>query len=305
MSIGTKLTAAKSVVTSSVATQLFKTKKHSPTILFGVGVIGVATTTVLACKATLKLEDVLNEHDETHEKMKAQLAFGQENYTQRDFDTDVKKLKYNTTREIVLMYGPAVLVGVASIVALTSSHVILTRRNAGLMVAYTALDRGMKEYHRRVVDEVGEEKARELRFGTDSREIAVQTDKGVQTKTVKHAKDGKANPYAMIFGPDTSRSWKPYPDHNYVFLRAVQQTANDNLQSKGFVFLNDVLNDLGIEKTSAGAITGWLRDGEGDGYIDFGIFDEGNEAAFFDFMTGRENVIWLDFNVDGSIWDKI
>jgi Family of unknown function (DUF6353) len=48
-------------------------------------------------------------------------------------------------------------------------------------------------------------------------------------------------------------------------------------------------------------VVGWLRDGEGDCYIDFGLFDEKNER----FALGWEQSIWLDFNVDGVIYDKL
>ena len=38
-----------------------KVEKHSPEILMGVGVVGVVTGTVMACRATLKLNDILEE----------------------------------------------------------------------------------------------------------------------------------------------------------------------------------------------------------------------------------------------------
>ena len=45
-------------------------QKHSPEILMGVGVVGVVTSTVMACKATMKLNDILEESKETRDKIK-------------------------------------------------------------------------------------------------------------------------------------------------------------------------------------------------------------------------------------------
>ena len=44
----------------------FQLKKHSPEILVVAGVVGTVASAVLACKATLKVDKVL---DETKEKM--------------------------------------------------------------------------------------------------------------------------------------------------------------------------------------------------------------------------------------------
>ena len=60
---------------------------------------------------------------------------------------------------------------------------------------------------------------------------------------------------------------------------------------------------LGIPRSQAGAVVGWVL-GEGDDYIDFGMFD-GNNMATRDFVNGYERSILLDFNVDGVIYDLI
>ena len=55
-----------------------------------------------------------------------------------------------------------------------------------------------------------------------------------------------------------------------------QAYANKKLQAQGYLFLNDVLEMLGIQKTKAGQIVGWIYNEEapiGDNYVDFGIFN--------------------------------
>ena len=60
---------------------------------------------------------------------------------------------------------------------------------------------------------------------------------------------------------------------------------------------------LGIDRTKAGNIVGWIYDEKhpvGDNFVDFGIYVLDNEKAR-DFVNGRERSILLDFNVDGDI----
>jgi hypothetical protein len=80
-----------------------------------------------------------------------------------------------------------------------------------------------------------------------------------------------------------------------------QDFANKKLQAEGRLFLNEVLDMLGIPRCKAGQNVGWVYKSEkGDGYIDFGIFDIRNEANR-NFVNGLEKSIWLNFNVDGDI----
>lgn len=303
MKIGNSLTAAKNVVTSKAGRQLLKGQKHSPTILFGAGVIGFGATVVMASKASLKLSDILDENEDQARQAADLLASGDERYSASDYSKDSAKLKVRLVTDVARLYAPAATVGVLTICAFGGSHVILTRRNAGLMAAYAALDKGFKEYRERVTELVGPEKERELRFGSEQREIAVDTEKGTEVKTITSA--AGLSPYARVWDKDTSTTWSPQPDYNLVTLRSHQNYMNNMLQMRGYVLLNDVYDALGLERTKAGCVVGWVKNGAGDGYIDFGIFTEENQVQFMDFMTGREGAIVLDFNVDGVVYDKL
>ena len=92
-----------------------------------------------------------------------------------------------------------------------------------------------------------------------------------------------------------------------MYLRHQQNYANELLRSRGYVFLNDVYDMLGIRRTKAGQIVGWVYDEKNpniDNYIDFGIYNVHYEGAR-DFVNGFECSILLDFNVDGPIIDLI
>ena len=65
--------------------------------------------------------------------------------------------------------------------------------------------------------------------------------------------------------------------------------------------LNDAYDKLGLDRTVPGAVVGWVWDGEGDNMIDFGLYNPVNER----FLSGHEQAVWLDFNVDGVVYEQI
>jgi len=285
-------------IPGGLARQVLKLNAQSPQLLFGAGVLGMVGSTVLACQATLKLETVL---EEGANKLEIARTLEHREYSEKDRSNDLRIIKIQTGTKIVRLYAPAVGLGVVSIAALTKSHNILTTRNAALMAAYGALEKGFDEYRRRVVEKYGEDEDRNFRYG--SREVDVVDDKGKVNKVLRVG-DGTPSVYARFFDP-TSTSWNKNADYNFVFLRSQQNWANDLLKIRGHVFLNEVYDMLGLERSKAGSVVGWILIGEyRDNYIDFGLFD-GDDQAARDFVNGREGSVLLDFNVDGVIWDKL
>jgi hypothetical protein len=271
-------------------------EKSSPSLLLGAGIAGMVGSTVLACRATLKLESVLNI---AQENLKMAKTLEHEEYSERDRQKDIALIYVQTSVKVAKLYGPAVVVGGAAVAALVQSHNILSKRNVALTAAYAALEAGFAEYRQRVVEKYGEEEDRNLRYG--SRELDVMVD-GKKQK-VTRVGEGIPSIYARFFDP-LSTSWSKEPEYNLVFLRCQQNYANDLLRARGHVFLNEVYDMLGVPRSKAGAVVGWVLVGNvRDNYIDFGIFDD-NEAVR-DFVNGREGSILLDFNVDGVIYDKI
>ena len=170
-----------------------------------------------------------------------------------------------------------------------------------LTAAYAAVDEAFKRYRERVVEKYGEEEDRNLRY--ESEEIEYIDEKGKTKKVLRASDENEHSMYARFFD-EYSPSWSKEPEYNYVFLRCQQNWANDMLRARGHLFLNEVYDMLGINRSRAGSVVGWLIGDEGDNQIDFGIFDPNNESAR-DFVNGREGSILLDFNVDGVIYDKI
>lgn len=288
-----------------------KVEKHSPEILMGVGVVSVVTGTVMACRATLKLNDILEEAQETRDKIKevASNPNYEDKYTEEDAKKDLTINYVQTGVKVAKLYAPAVAVGVAGVGCVLASHDIMKKRNVALSAAYLTVDKSFKEYKQRVVDRFGEEVEKEIRYGIKAEEIVetVTDEEGNETtvtETVKTMNPTLYSDYARFFD-EASPCWQNDPEYNLMFLRAQQQYANDLLRAKGRLFLNDVYDMLGIEKTKAGQIVGWVYDREnpnGDNFVDFGIYDMSKERVRA-FVNGYETNILLDFNVDGNIWD--
>ena len=286
-------------------------QKHSPEILAGVGVVGVVASTVMACKATMKLNDILEESKETRDKIREVESNPryEEQYSHEDAKKDLTINYTQTGLKIAKLYAPAVILGSASLGCLLASNDILRKRNAALSAAYMTVDKSFKEYRQRVVDRFGEEVEKEIRYNIKAEEITstVVAEDGSETtitETVKTMDPNLYSDYAKFFD-EASPYWQKDPEYNFMFLKSQQQYANDLLKARGRLFLNEVYEMLGIDKTKAGQIVGWVYNPEnpiGDNFVDFGIFDMSKERVRA-FVNGYEPNILLDFNVDGNIWD--
>lgn len=286
-------------------------EKHSPEILAGVGVVGVVASTVMACKATMKLNDILEESKETRDKIKEVESNPryEAEYSHEDAKKDLTINYTQTAMKIAKLYAPAVILGSASLGCLLASNDILRKRNAALSAAYMTVDKSFKEYRQRVVDRFGEEVEKEIRYNIKAEEVTstVVTEDGSETtvtETVKTMDPNLYSDYAKFFD-EASPYWQKDPEYNLMFLKSQQQYATDLLRARGRLFLNEVYDMLGIEKTKAGQIVGWVYNPTnpiGDNFVDFGIFDMSKERVRA-FVNGYEPNILLDFNVDGNIWD--
>lgn len=300
------LSAITSKIPNGISSKLGRTslltQKHSPAILFGAGVIGVVATVVLASRATLKLDEVLEEHaKKTHLAQIVRDMEGDNKYTGDDYAKDILTLRSKTAIQIAKLYLPAIAVGLVSITALSGSHIILSRRNFAMTAAYKAVEEGFKEYRKRVIEEFGEEKDRDFQYGFETKEVTEQKAEGLVTTEVKMRRD-KLSMYAREFSKDTSRNWSPDPGYNQMRINMWQNYANDKLRSKGHLFLNEVYDMIGLERSKAGQAMGWLVD-HGDGFVDFGVF-VGDDYMGQEFVLGNEKSVILDFNVT-NVYDKI
>ena len=287
---------------------VMKLKKHSPEILVVAGIAGTVVSAVLACKATTKVAEILDETkgtlDTIHEGMETGAINGQE-YTTEDGKKDTVVVYAQTGMKLAKLYGPAIILGTLSITSILASNNILRKRNVALGAAYAAIDKSFKEYRGRVIERFGEQVDTELKYGIKAKkfeEIEVDPETGKEKKvkkTVMVADPNLQSDYAVYFD-SKSRNYETNPDYNRMFLKAQQAFANDKLQTRGHLFLNEVLDDLDLPRTPAGQIVGWTKDGP-DGYVNFRIVEVERETE-----DGRhEPALLLDFNVEGNVWEKM
>lgn len=294
-------------------------KKHSPEILVGAGVVGVVTSTVLACKATLKVNETLEETHTNIEKIKeahekGATVIGKE-YTEDDYKNDMRINYIQAGVKLAKLYAVPVGLGTVSIVAILGGHNILRKRNIALATSYAALFNDFKGYRSRVIDRFGADLDKELKYNLVTKQVeeTVVNEDGTETTVKKEiqAMNGITDPsmYSQFarFFDDGCSGWDPNPEYSLMFLNQQQNWANDRLRRQGYLFINDVYEMLGIPKCKEGQTHGWVYDEKnpiGDNFIDFGIYNLHIEKNR-DFVNGYERVILLDFNHDGNIMKYI
>lgn len=295
-----------------------KIKKHSPEILIIGGVVGVVASAVMACRATMKLNEVMNDHKNTvkqihHVANHPEVLADDKTYTKEDAKKDLTITHAQTCLKVVKLYAPSVILGALSLTCIVTSNNMLRKRNAALAAAYTAVDNGFKNYRNNVIERFGKEVDKELKYNIKAKEIEETTvDKNGKEKTVKKNInvtdiDGYSD-YARFYDAGCD-NWQKDAEHNLWYLKQQERYANDKLKANGYLFLNDVYDMLGIPRSRAGQIVGWIYDEknpnhDGDNYVDFGIYNINREPSR-DFVNGYEPTILLDFNVDGPIYDLI
>lgn len=283
--------------------------KYSPALLTGVGVVGMVGATVLACRATLKAEPIVTQ-------AKADLAMIHEahdlaisnpteiEYSTLDYRRDLSIVYARAGVGFLKLYLPALALGGVSISCILGGQGIMWKRNAAIGVAYQGLQKSFSAYRERVAEEFGPEKERDIRQGSHDEIVTTEKDGEKVEETVRKAAElADISPYAKIFD-EYNTHWQRNADYNRIFLQTTQRYANDKLNAMGHIFLNEVYDMLGFPRTSAGAMVGWVKNGDGDNFVDFGLVDLDNEEKR-DFINGWERSILLDFNVDGVIYDLI
>ena len=297
----------------------FKFKKHSPEILTGAGIVCVVASTVMACKATTKLSTILDETNEQTDQIHGYVEKNgySEKYSEKDEKKDLAIVYTKSAMNVAKLYGPSVLVGVLGVTSILAGNNILRKRNVALTAAYTAVDNGFKKYRERVVERFGEAVDRELKNNARKEEVEViETDENGEENVVKKpayvVNPSDISEYARFFEEYTvddkgnrikNTYWTSNNEYNLMFLKKAESFANDKLRINGYLFLNEVYEMLGIPKTKAGQVVGWVYDEKnpvGDNYVDFGLYKD--NLSYSDFVNGYDPAILLDFNVDGNIW---
>lgn len=301
-----------SKATRLLSSAQYQVKKHSPEILMIAGIAGTVVGTVLACKATTKVSEIIEEKNKAVEDVHTCLEDKKIEYTEEDSKKDLTIIYAQTGVKLFKLYAPAIGVMALSFASIIAGHKVLKKRNVAIAAAYAAIDKGFKQYRKNVIEEFGEGVDQQMRFGLKSKEVKKKGKDGKTVKETEYYIDPEGNPldniseYARFFDA-ASENFAKDPEYNMMFLRRQQDYANEMLKARGHLFLNEVYDLLDIPRSKAGQVVGWVYDKngntKGDNYVDFGLYR--NDQGTRRFVNGLEYNILLDFNVDGVIYDLI
>lgn len=296
-------------ITTAFYTGVARISKHAPTILSITASAGVIATGYLAWKAGTRFEDVEGrDWDRRKECLK-----NADTIPDEDVPKIERKNRILFILDTVRTVAPAAIVGAATITMIYFSNSISKKRLAAMGAAYATLQTAFDGYKRTMVEALGKESVEKIlkpklpNVGKSAEEILSSDNKSdaanVSDAVVNSLK--ALSPYARIIAEESSTCWDPNEDYTSQNLAAVQLWANRRLERKGHLFLNEVFDQLGLSRTREGAVVGWLKNGEGDGYVSFGDFDASIYRVPSDDYTRVDSNFIVDFNVDGVIWDRI
>ena len=273
--------------------------KKTPEIMMGSGIALLVGSNVLSGWATLKAKDVMASEVESEDP------------------EDARKETIVKTAKAIGYYTPAIAATGIGIALIVKGNGVQNARIASAAAAYSALSTSFELYRKRVVEDQGAAADVKYYYGEKPQKADIYYEPEEEGKKPKKHREEvvvrdkmSGSPYAAIFD-DVSADWTDNREQNLYFLKCQQVVANQKLVRRGYLFLSEVLEMLGLPYNPAGQFVGWIDEayeGSVDGIVDFGI-----DMAFLEEeldkaqAEGRnpEPSIWLDFNVDGEIWDKI
>ena len=286
---------------------MFLAKKHSPEILLGGGLALMGIGTAKACKATVKAQPVITNAKLDLEDIRN--AIDQNEISAEDGRKEITKIYLKTGKDVVALYTPAFVTSAAGVTGILASHNVMSNRNAALATAYAAIDSSFKQYRTRVLDRYGEQAETEIRSGARPVEIeeTVTDAKGKEKKvkkTVMVVDENSFSDFARIIKRG-SPCWVDNESYMDMFIRSQENIAQNKLIANRYLFLNDVYEALGLERTVAGQQVGWIydpsdMDSDRDNYVRFRTHLVNVETE-----NGIETGIMIDFNVDGLILAEV
>lgn len=215
-------------------------RRHSPEIFTGLGIVGMATTTVMAVRATPKALSLMEEEQ----------------------DRRLRRLKHDenvvsfphleplSKKEIFVLvwrcYLPSIITGTLSVVCLIGANSINTRRNAALATAYTLSESALKVYKDKVIETIGEKKEQTIHDAIAKDKIEQNP---VNTKEIIITCNGNTLCYDALSGR--------YFKSDIEKLKQAVNELNRQMLDETYISLNDVYYGFGLDNIKLGEDIGW------------------------------------------------
>lgn len=294
------LSAIMPIVTKTTAKVGFQLSKHAPELLTYGGLATMIAGTGLTAKKSLRYLEIVSEPTLEDlvfiDQVKEDSDNGKtvDNYDDKMVRRDKFVVYSRLLVRTVKYYAVPIALTAVGTGMVISGHKMMVKRLAGALAAYGVLNEAYNNLKHKVMDSLDQETLDKVL------ESDIVLDE--KTKLVDGERSKFVDPYVFIFDPsNVNFSTK---SANEGFLRAQQRYFNDRLKARGFLFLNEVLESLGLPESRMGAIVGWMADDSvGDGYVSFGVSGAWNERIDSEGEYVSDYI--LDFNVDGPIIDRI
>lgn len=208
--------------------------KHSPGIMTGLAIGGMATTAIFAAKATPKATELIEEK-------------------KREEGVD-KLTVIETVKTAGKCYIPATITFALSTACMIGAHSVNAKRNAALAAAYGVAETTLKEYQNKVVETIGKKKEESIReaIAKDRVDKCAETTKEI-----------------IITGQGNALCYDMWSDRIfYSDIETIKKTVNDlnrRMRNEMYVSLNEFYTEIGLNPTPGGDRIGWNID---RGYID-------------------------------------
>lgn len=311
---------------TSVSTVLGHTKAwtnmNSPEIMLFAGIGAGIGALITTHRATLKVETVKSNEEETKKKIVETAAKYEEDpesldrpYTKEDAANDMVLLKRKTALQYVKLYAGPVILEAVSIGLILGSHRIMKQRQAALAASCAAIAKAYQTYRQNVINKYGEEVDNEMLYGSEKKTVKkTETDpetgeKKKVTEEQEIIRNFGGSPYARLFTRENSTEWFNDNPQNEFMLAQREKEADTRLKCEGILTLNDAYRMIGLKPTDIGLTHGWRYRSQKD--PDYGKFD--NNVTFLtkwvmvpNEETGEdERTLLIDFNCDGCIYGEV
>jgi hypothetical protein len=227
--------------------------ENSPAILTAIGVTGTLTTAYLAARGAFQAVDAL---EEAAEVKKAEFLGEALNEVAEAPETEGIALlspepltNWEMFEATWKFYIPAAASAALTVAAIVCAASVQDRRNAALISAYTAVDKGFQEYRSKAADRLGVKKDKEI--VDEIAQDAVTKNPPTQHE-IMLVSEGNVLCRDMYSGR--------YFNSDMESIRKTDNDINWAILNEGYASLTDYWDKLGISGTTDSDELGWNHD---------------------------------------------
>lgn len=289
----------------------FKVSKHAPEIFMYAGIAGTVTATVIACKKTQNMDQILEDHKNEVKKLKDQASSEGVVMEMSEYRKEMAKIYGITAVKTVRNYALPVGIGVASVASILHGHNMLKKWYVDTSLALTAMTNDYNNLYDNLVQEVGEEKAKEIKAGIVTEDVErIEVNSKGKEKVVKEKQKrvtDKGSSYTLRWCEELADSWHRDEELNKFELVNRMNVLNENLgrrdtghlfwwEAVEFIFgskgLKLIIDDFKRRGIAVPMMAGWTYDpNKADKQISYDIIkDPENELDYFLVIIPDKNI---------------